>query len=845
MSQCRYSAKFKSVKSVLCDYNFIGDEHGNQIVFDNRSYSVPHFDWLRIDDHEICSLEEKSSFYASISRVKYNAIIHCANFNFEEIQHLITLPPNSPFNLKVKRMLPSPSVTPSVTMTPSITLSNTPSVTITPSISLSTTPSVTPSITLSNTPSVTPSVTITPSISLSTTPSVTPSITLSNTPSVTSSVTITPSITISNTSSATPSITPSQTLSSTPTPTITQTQTSTVTPSAGYVYEGWEPTQDDLNEGAEGNSNWKTEEDIVLNPEGTVEQWGGGEVGTFYAGNDDDRKPTLTTLNGLPAINFDGREDGNGDYLNTLTNESPLYTGNGVDDRILKNGLAFFIAGYQDAEPDGFGNYDRGSMFRHSNMWITAHAPWNDGRVFFDIDVNHCYGGAGSDQATCEANGGEWHTRERIHSTKWMQDRAGNQITGHYFIGEWLHDSVNTTQQIWKNGTLLIENTNSNPPLHVDPDANIRLAQAGYHQKVVMGEIIILDYYPDQKKREKIEGYLGHKWRFPQELDPNHPFLNFPPSKGDTTLLQSVTAGSNELTVHDQSIFNVGDFVQIDAGESNEEIIQVDSFGSLILSSNLQFDHYAGASIDKFIPPTPSATITPTQTITPTITPTVTPSATITPTQTITPTITPTVTPTLPVECDTLPGTLPFKLCDAPPSPSPTQTPTQTITPTFTPTLTPSISRTPDATTTPTPTQTITPTPSLPGPGEGFILTSVNYQNPATTYLADNLDNYDYSYLANDTENRITTYSASDSDNAFHIRVHLPPREGQSFDAFLDIYIGANGMRIENNDSLIQKGQSNMLNMGSAGYYIYYSGSPFELTTSSAHYLIISLNPIF
>jgi hypothetical protein len=837
MSQCRYSAKFYSVKTILCDHNFIADESGSQIVFDNIDYSVPHFDYLIIDDKEICALEEKSSFHASISKAKYSALINCPDIPFNEIQHLITLNPQTPIYLDLKGSInnfdtylledafvgdvsievadqefltknkfivinlgnsneewrkiqdfgsvilnhplsknhkkgesvlmytidpsptPTPSITPTHTTTPTLTVtptqsltpsltvtptftptysltptqtitpsltvtptqsltpsltvtptnsltptqtitpsltvtptqSLTPSLTVTPTNSLTPTPTITPSLTVTPTQSLTPSLTVTPTNSLTPTPTITPSLTVTPTQSLTPSLTvtptnsltptptITPSLTVTPTQSLTPSLTvtptnsltptqtitpsltvtptqtqtPSQTITPTQTATIsitptithtpTHTPTPTVSPSPWSNYDGWVPDQNDLSGGEEENSNWKTEEDIVLNPEGTVEQWGGGEVGTFYAGNDDDRKPTLTTLNGLPAINFDGREDGNGDYLNTLSNESPLYTGNGVDDRILENGLAFFIAGYQDAAPDGFGNYDRGTIFRHSSVWITSHAPWNDGQVYFDLDVNHCYGAAGSDQATCEANGGEWHTRKRINSTKWMQDRAGNQITGHYFIGEWLHDSVNTTQQVWKNGTLLVQNTNSNPTLHIKPDANIRLAQAGWHQKVVMGEIIILDYYPDQKKREKIEGYLGHKWRFPQELDPNHPFLNFPPSKGDTTLLQPVTAGSNELTVHDQSIFNVGDFVQIDAGKSNEEIIQVDSFGSLILSSNLQFDHYAGASIDKFIPPTPSSTVTPTLTPTPSFTPT--------PTSSI-------------INCPPLPGQLPYKLCD-------------------------------------------------------------------------------------------------------------------------------------------------------------------------------------
>jgi hypothetical protein len=84
---------------------------------------------------------------------------------------------------------PSPSITPSISIskTPSVTPSRTPSISITPSISVSRTPSVTPSRTPSISISVTPS--ITPSISVSKTPSVTPSISISKTPSVTPSIT--------------------------------------------------------------------------------------------------------------------------------------------------------------------------------------------------------------------------------------------------------------------------------------------------------------------------------------------------------------------------------------------------------------------------------------------------------------------------------------------------------------------------------------------------------------------------------------------------------------------------------------------------------------------------------
>ena len=456
-------------------------------------------------------------------------------------------------------------------------------------------------------------------------------------------------------------------------------------------WDGWVPEDDPDTDVSVRVDETSTQVD----EEGRITQWGDGVSTTFYPPTNPNKYPTYTTLNGRPAINFDGREDGEGDYLDSMNVNAPLYTGDGVVDRILDDGFAIFIVGEQSAEPDEFGGtYDRGSMFRHSSMWINSHAPWDNGQIYFDIDVNHCYGAAGSDQATCEANGGEWHAQSRIVSNQWLKDRQGNALTEHQFIAQWTYDVQNKKQQIFKNGDLLIQAVR-NRKIHIDPFGSIRLAQAGWHQRVVMGEVIILDFYPDQYQREKIEGYLAHKWVMTYLLDSAHPFKLVPPSRGETTLLQDASAGTNELTVHNQTIFNVGDYVQIDAGESNEEIIQLNSFGSLILSSNLQFNHSAGARIDKFIPPTPSPT--------PTVTHTSTPTPTITPTNSVPP-------------CGVLPAKLPMELCQAPlPSPSATPTPTTSISTSPTPSITPSIttSITPTASATPTASVSVTPTPSV------------------------------------------------------------------------------------------------------------------------------------
>ena len=102
--------------------------------------------------------------------------------------------------------------TPTVTTTPT----NTPTVT--------TTPTNTPTVTTTVTPSETPSVTPTPSVTTTSTPTSTASIT----PSVTATATLTPSVTTTQT------VTPSETASVTPTPSVTTTQTGTppVTPTA-------------------------------------------------------------------------------------------------------------------------------------------------------------------------------------------------------------------------------------------------------------------------------------------------------------------------------------------------------------------------------------------------------------------------------------------------------------------------------------------------------------------------------------------------------------------------------------------------------------------------------------
>ena len=122
---------------------------------------------------------------------------------------------------------PTPSVTTTKTSTPTQTPTNTATQTQTPTNTITKTPTNTPTVTTTNTPSVTKTATNTPTPSVTTTQTGTPSVTTTQTgtPNVTPTKTPTPSVTTTQTGTA----------AITPTPTQTQTGTPAVTPTPSHT----------------------------------------------------------------------------------------------------------------------------------------------------------------------------------------------------------------------------------------------------------------------------------------------------------------------------------------------------------------------------------------------------------------------------------------------------------------------------------------------------------------------------------------------------------------------------------------------------------------------------------
>jgi hypothetical protein len=126
---------------------------------------------------------------------------------------------------------PTPSVTTTKTSTPTQTPTNTATQTQTPTNTITKTPTNTPTVTTTNTPSVTKTPTKTPTPSVTTTQTGTPNVTPTKTP--------TPSVTTTQTGTAgvtpTPTVTKTQTPTQTGTPAATPTQTPTPSPTPFYT----------------------------------------------------------------------------------------------------------------------------------------------------------------------------------------------------------------------------------------------------------------------------------------------------------------------------------------------------------------------------------------------------------------------------------------------------------------------------------------------------------------------------------------------------------------------------------------------------------------------------------
>jgi hypothetical protein len=194
-------------------------------------------------------------------------------------------------------------------------------------------------------------------------------------------------------------------------------------------------------------------------------------------------QPTAgASLNGLDALRFSG---------NRMTTSSNPF-GVTIND-------AFVIAVYRLEAVSNGSLFSLTGSTTTSRRW-NAHAPWGDGRVYFDT------GGASAPN--------------RI-STAYGVSAGSTVLSGFY------GSTTDNVQQVFKNGSLLVSDSTGHA---VSTVGNVVIGSDGSNnQNMTLGEIIVINGTVDLDARQRLEGYLAHKWGLVDQLPSDHPYKTAAP----------------------------------------------------------------------------------------------------------------------------------------------------------------------------------------------------------------------------------------------------------------------------------------------------------------------------
>jgi len=188
------------------------------------------------------------------------------------------------------------------------------------------------------------------------------------------------------------------------------------------------------------------------------------------------------TINGLNTILFDNSDD------------QMLITGNpttGSDD------LSLFFVVKQTAIPvNSAWLFSAGS----GSSRFLAHAPWTEGEFYFDV------GGTQPPNRIFDAG---------------VNVTAGEELISNFVVE--FGASPNGKQQIWKNGSVLVEDDSGET---FTRGTNMVI---GVRSDLAIGEFLLIHGIVTQSDRQKIEGYLAHKWGQTASLPAGHPYKTIAP----------------------------------------------------------------------------------------------------------------------------------------------------------------------------------------------------------------------------------------------------------------------------------------------------------------------------
>jgi fibronectin type 3 domain-containing protein len=242
---------------------------------------------------------------------------------------------------------------------------------------------------------------------------------------------------------------------------------------------------------------------------GAVSQWNDKSPNGLHLQAAGGQEPLTgsTSINGNNAIDFDGTND----QMSTASN--PF-------DSAVGDALVLMV---HKVDNDS----DQGTLFTltgsdaSGSRW-QAHAPYS-GTVYFD-----CGGTGGANRV----------------NTNYGTNTGDNVLLGFY------GSTTDNMQQIYKNGSLLVGDSSGH---NVNTVGNIFVGSgaSSSYQDTTIGELIIVKGTVSLEDRQKLEGYLAHKWGLEGSLPVDHPYKAAPPggSGASVDLAGSATdADGNPMT---------------------------------------------------------------------------------------------------------------------------------------------------------------------------------------------------------------------------------------------------------------------------------------------------------
>lgn len=225
----------------------------------------------------------------------------------------------------------------------------------------------------------------------------------------------------------------------------------------------------------------------VTQSSGAVSQWN-SKVGTSHMLQATGIKQPIVggvnQINGLNAIAFDGTDDA------LKTSSNPFGAS-------ISNAMIMAVT--------NIGTMTNSTMFSltggSTNRW-QAHSTWGDSVMYFD-----CGGSSGVNRVS--------------GASGWSAGQ--NKLLGFY------SSTTDNVQQVWANGTMMLGDATGHT---VSTLSGLALGHDGAtsYDNCSMGEVVILNSSVTATNRQKLEGYLAHKWGMQGDLPADHPYKSQSPS---------------------------------------------------------------------------------------------------------------------------------------------------------------------------------------------------------------------------------------------------------------------------------------------------------------------------